>query len=49
VRVGTAHDVEVEHAGELHVVDVLTSAADEAGVLLALDTVADTAELDGHG
>ncbi len=45
VRVRAPHDVEVEHAGQLDVVDVRPLAADEARVLLALDRVAHAADL----
>ena len=40
VRVGAAHDVQVEHPRPHDVVDVVAAAADEARVLLALDAVA---------
>ena len=48
VREGGAQQLEVEHAGQRHVVDVVAAAADEARVLLALDGVADPADL-GRG
>src|SRR5262249_23287706 len=49
VRVRAAHDVHVDHVGELHVVDVAALALDEAGVLLALHAVAHAADLVGRG
>ncbi len=45
VGVRAADDIEVQHAGQFHVVDVGALAADEARVLLALDAV--THALDG--
>ena len=45
MRVRAAHDVEVQHARELHVVDEIPAAADEPGVFLALDRVADATQL----
>ena len=40
VRIRTAHDVEIEHAGQVHVVDVITLAAKEARIFFAFDGVA---------
>ena len=40
VRVGAAHDIHVEHAGQLDVVDVVALTAQEPRILLALDRVA---------
>ena len=48
VRERAPRDVQVEHAGQLHVVDVLALSADEARVFLALDALADTADLYSH-
>src|SRR5437867_1140641 len=48
VRVRTPDDVQIEHPGELHVVDVIPFAPDEAGVLLPLYGLADAA-VHGHG
>ena len=41
VRVRAAHDGEVDHAGQAHVVDPLRLAADERQIFLALDRDAD--------
>ena len=48
VRERAPRDVHVQHAGQLHIVDVLTLSADEARVFLALDAVADAADFDSH-
>ena len=45
VRERAAHDVHVQHAGELDVVDVVAPAADEARILLALHRVPHPAHL----
>ena len=42
VRVRAAHDVEVEHAGQVDVVDVVSFAPDEARIFLTLDAFAQT-------
>ena len=47
--VGAAHDVHVEHAGQLHVVDVEALAADEARIFLALHAVAHATDLVRRG
>ncbi len=49
VRVGAAQDRHVEHAGQLHVVDVVALAPDEAVVFDAADAVAQSADLFGVG
>ena len=49
VGVGTAHDVHVEHAWQLDVVDVAALALDEAGVLLALHPVPHAPNLGRRG
>ena len=48
VGVGAAHDVEIQHARKLEVVDVGALAPDEAGVLLALHRVSHAAHF-GRG
>ena len=48
VCVRAAGDVQVQHAGQLHVVDVVAAASDEARVFLALDALADAADLNRH-
>jgi hypothetical protein len=45
VGVGASQDLHVEHPGQRDVVEVLALAPDEARVLLALDGVADPADL----
>ena len=48
VRVRAARDVQVQHARQLHVVDVVAAASDETRVFLALDALADAADLNRH-
>ena len=49
VGVRAAHDVQVQHARELDVVDVVALAADEARILLALHRVAHAADFGDVG
>ena len=50
VRERAAQELEVEHARQLDVVEVVALAADEAGILLARDGVADATDLGrSHG
>ena len=48
VRERAAGDVHVQHARQLHIVDVLALPADEARIFLALDAVTDAADFNSH-